>query len=93
MQIKKGEVMKRKMVSVSILGASDKLEAVRLLNGTSSDFIHIDVMDGEFVAKKAVSMSLVRKINRITEKKMDSSCGVMVSEVRYGILMIRSRAS
>lgn len=63
--------MKRKMVSVSILGASDKLEAVRLLNGTSSDFIHIDVMDGEFVANKAFSMSLVRKINRITEKRMD----------------------
>lgn len=63
--------MKRKMVSVSILGASDKLEAVRFLNGTSSDFIHIDVMDGEFVANKAFSMSLVRKINRITEKRMD----------------------
>ena len=63
--------MKRKMVSVSILGSSDKLEAVRLLNGTSCDFIHIDVMDGEFVANKAFSMSLVRKINRITEKRMD----------------------
>lgn len=63
--------MKKKMVSVSILGSSDKLEAVRLLNGTSCDFIHIDVMDGEFVANKAFSMSLVRKINRITEKKMD----------------------
>ena len=63
--------MKKKMVSVSILGSSDKLEAVRLLNGTSCNFIHIDVMDGEFVANKAFSMSLVRKINRITEKKMD----------------------
>lgn len=79
--------MKRKMVSVSILGASDKLEAVRLLNGTSSDFIHIDVMDGEFVANKAFSMSLVRKINRITEKRMDVH--LMVRDVEMYVKRLR----
>ena len=79
--------MKRKMVSVSILGASDKLEAVRLLNGTSSDFIHIDVMDGEFVANKAFSMSLVRKINRITEKRMDVH--LMVRDVAMYVKRLR----
>lgn len=63
--------MKKKMVSVSILRCSDKLEAVRMVNDTSCEFIHIDVMDGEFVPNKAFSMSLVRKINRITEKRMD----------------------
>ena len=79
--------MKRKMVSVSILGASDKLEAVRLLNGTSCDFIHIDVMDGEFVANKAFSMSLVRKINRITEKRMDVH--LMVRDVEMYVKRLR----
>lgn len=79
--------MKKKMVSVSILGASDKLEAVRLLNGTSCDFIHIDVMDGEFVANKAFSMSLVRKINRITEKKMDVH--LMVRDVEMYVKRLR----
>lgn len=79
--------MKRKMVSVSILGCSDKLEAVRLLNGTSCDFIHIDVMDGEFVANKAFSMSLVRKINRITEKKMDVH--LMVRDVEMYVKRLR----
>lgn len=79
--------MKRKMVSVSILGSSDKLEAVRLLNGTSCDFIHIDVMDGEFVANKAFSMSLVRKINRITEKKMDVH--LMVRDVEMYVKRLR----
>ena len=79
--------MKRKMVSVSILGASDKQEAVRLLNGTSSDFIHIDVMDGEFVANKAFSMSLVRKINRITEKRMDVH--LMVRDVEMYVKRLR----
>ena len=79
--------MKKKMVSVSILGSSDKLEAVRLLNGTSCDFIHIDVMDGEFVANKAFSMSLVRKINRITEKKMDVH--LMVRDVEMYVKRLR----
>lgn len=79
--------MKKKMVSVSILGACDKLEAVRLLNGTSCDFIHIDVMDGEFVANKAFSMSLVRKINRITEKKMDVH--LMVRDVEMYVKRLR----
>ncbi len=79
--------MKKKMVSVSILGASDKLEAVRLLNGTSCDFIHIDVMDGEFVANKAFSMSLVRKINRITEKRMDVH--LMVRDVEMYVKRLR----
>ena len=79
--------MKRKMVSVSILGSSDKLEAVRLLNGTSCDFIHIDVMDGEFVANKAFSMSLVRKINRITEKSMDVH--LMVRDVEMYVKRLR----
>lgn len=80
--------MKKKMVSVSILGSSDKLEAVRLLNGTSCDFIHIDVMDGEFVANKAFSMSLVRKINRITEKRMDVH--LMVRDVEMYVKRLRS---
>lgn len=79
--------MKKKMVSVSILGASDKLEAVRLLNGTSCDFIHIDVMDGEFVANKAFSMSLVRKINRITKKRMDVH--LMVRDVEMYVKRLR----
>ena len=79
--------MKRKMVSVSILGSSDKLEAVRLLNRTSCDFIHIDVMDGEFVANKAFSMSLVRKINRITEKRMDVH--LMVRDVEMYVKRLR----
>ena len=79
--------MKKKMVSVSILGSSDKLEAVRLLNGTSCDFIHIDVMDGEFVANKAFSMSLVRKINRITEKRMDVH--LMVRDVEMYVKRLR----
>lgn len=79
--------MKRKMVSVSILGSSDKLEAVRLLNGTSCDFIHIDVMDGEFVTNKAFSMSLVRKINRITEKRMDVH--LMVRDVEMYVKRLR----
>lgn len=79
--------MKKKMVSVSILGSSDKLEAVRLLNGTSCDFIHIDVMDGEFVANKAFSMSLVRKINRITEKSMDVH--LMVRDVEMYVKRLR----
>ena len=63
--------MKRKMVSVSILGSSDKLEAVRLLNGTSCDFIHIDVMDGMFVPNITLGAPVVKALRKYTDRIFD----------------------
>ena len=69
--------MKRKMVSVSILGSSDKLEAVRLLNGTSCDFIHIDVMDGQFVPSINFGMPMIRSLRKVTDAFFDVHLMIM----------------
>ena len=36
-------------ISVSILNSNDRVMDVKKLNNTNCDYIHIDVMDGEFV--------------------------------------------
>lgn len=58
-------------VSVSILGESDTAKAVRLVNDTLCDYIHVDVMDGKFVTNKRYDISEIKFINSIANKKMD----------------------
>lgn len=58
-------------VSVSILSANDKIGMVRLLNDSSCDYIHIDVMDGNFVSNCMFSLSELENINRVSTKKLD----------------------
>ena len=74
-------------ISTSLLDASDRISSVDKLNQTGISYLHIDVMDGEFVANKAFSMSLVRKINRIMEKKMDVH--LMVRDVEMYVKRLR----
>ena len=39
-------------VSVSILNSNDIKKDLELLNNTSCDYLHIDVMDNKFVSNK-----------------------------------------
>ena len=50
-------------VGVSILSSSIKAEdIVKKLDGSSADYIHVDIMDGKFVENKTWTYSEVKKI-------------------------------
>lgn len=52
-------------VGVSILSSSIKAEdIVKKLDGSSADYIHLDIMDGKFVENKTWTYSEVKKIVR-----------------------------
>lgn len=59
-------------VSVSILGEYDRLiNAVKKVNESSADYLHIDVMDGKFVDNKKFPYDVVNDIKLISNKKLD----------------------
>lgn len=58
-------------ISVSILSARNKLDAIKLLNDSNCDYIHIDVMDGKFVSNKIFMMNDISNFNKMSTKKLD----------------------
>lgn len=59
-------------VSVSVLSAYDRLiNAVKKVNKSSADFLHIDVMDGKFVFDKKFPIEVLKDIKLIATKPLD----------------------
>lgn len=58
-------------LSVSVLNAKDKIEIIKKLNNSKIKYYHIDVMDGRFVSQVALPIEEIKKINNISEKKLD----------------------
>lgn len=59
-------------VSVSILKEYDRLiNAVKKVNDSNADFLHIDVMDGKFVDNTKFTKEMVKDIISISKKKID----------------------
>lgn len=59
-------------ISASILDCTDKINSVLELNRTNINYIHIDVMDGNFVPNTSFEdMGVIRGINLVTKYKMD----------------------
>lgn len=58
-------------LSVSILSTDNKIEYVKKLNNTKTDYIHIDVMDGTFVPDTKFSIEEIKEINKVSNKKLD----------------------
>lgn len=65
--------MKQKLISPSLLSADfANLERdVKMLNGSSADFIHLDIMDGVFVPNISFGMPVVEAVSRHSEKPLD----------------------
>lgn len=59
-------------VGVSILSSSIKAEdIVKKLDGSSADYIHVDIMDGKFVENKTWTYSEVKKIVSYSSLTLD----------------------
>lgn len=59
-------------VSVSVLSEYDRLiNAVKKVNLSNADFIHIDVMDGVFVENKKFPLEVVKDVKSISTKPLD----------------------
>lgn len=59
-------------VSVSVLKEYDSLiNAVKKVNDSSADYIHIDVMDGIFVDNKKFPLEVVKDVKSISKKPLD----------------------
>lgn len=58
-------------LSVSILNSENKEKTIKLLNNTNISYIHMDVMDGEFVSQKSLPYQELKELSSISSKKLD----------------------
>ena len=60
------------MISVSILSKkNDYKNAVKKINKTNVDYLHLDIMDNTFTQSSSFSKDEVKEISKINEKKLD----------------------
>lgn len=59
-------------VSVSILKEYDNMElAIKKVNESNADFLHVDVMDGKFVDNNKFPLEIMNKVKSLSSKKLD----------------------
>lgn len=58
-------------ISTSILSSSNRIDCIKKLNTTNTDYIHIDLMDGKFVPNKQFTIKEIINLSSITDKKLD----------------------
>ena len=60
------------LISTSILSCENRINAIKKLNKTSTDFIHFDMMDNVFVPNKAFSIEEIKEYAKVCNKKIDA---------------------
>ena len=58
-------------ISTTILNAKDRINSIKMLNNTDTDYIHIDVMDNIFVPNYQMPVNEVNEFLKITKKPFD----------------------
>ncbi len=59
-------------ISTSLLSIEKTLvQAIKDLNKTNTDYLHIDIMDGKFVENKSFTFNEIKKISKLTDKPLD----------------------
>ena len=58
-------------ISVSFLSCKQVLEAIRRINLTDADFIHVDFVDGKFVEGRVIPFRKLKKISKLSTKRLD----------------------
>ena len=68
------------ILSCSYLSSKDKENTIRELNKTALDYIHVDVMDGEFVSNETLDFNRLR--NYFYDNKKNLDVHLMVKNVK-----------
>lgn len=58
-------------IATSILNANDRVKVINELNNSLTDYIHFDVMDGNFVSDYQLPVFELRNLIQISKKKND----------------------
>ncbi|MBR7042562.1 MAG: ribulose-phosphate 3-epimerase [Bacilli bacterium] len=58
-------------IATSILSATDRVDSIKRLNNTSTDYVHIDVMDGLFVPNYQLPVKEVNELGKLSNKLFD----------------------
>ena len=59
------------LISTSILSSNNRIDTIKKLNKTTTDFIHFDIMDNIFVPNKAFSLEEIKEYAKVCNKKID----------------------
>jgi ribulose-phosphate 3-epimerase len=73
-----------RLISPSILTANFlKLEeAIRMVNSSEADYLHLDIMDGNFVPNLTFGFPIIKQIKSVSEKPLDTHL-MIVDPERY----------
>lgn len=64
--------MKKKiLISSSFLSCRKIIPAIKKLNLTDTDYIHVDFIDGKFVVGKKIPFRKLKKISKFSSKRLD----------------------
>ena len=58
-------------ISTSILSATDRIKCINKLNNTTTDYVHIDVMDNIFVPNYQLPVNEVNELSLFSKKPFD----------------------
>ena len=58
-------------LSVSILASNNKEESIKKVNNTTTDYLHIDVMDGNFVENTSFPLEEIKQASLLSNKPLD----------------------
>ncbi len=66
--------MKRPIIAPSILSAdfADLEKTFKMLNQSEADWVHLDVMDGNFVPNISFGMPVIKSLRKLTNKVFDA---------------------